>query len=136
MEKKKQTVKIITVAIAEIALILTTILFTMQVEPSPIYTILFGVLSMVAVVYLGLVGIGSVITERESVAVHEQVDRVMNTVTQFDDIVGEINRRNEENSAVMKQATANIAGALNLIMERIKLLDVPPETPEPPKKKR
>ncbi len=135
ISKKNQTIKIITICASQLAMILSIVLVLVGVTKDAAFLkIILGILSMASVLYLGLIGYGSVVTEAENEKLNQRVDELTETVTRFDDAVIEINQRNDKNSQIMKQATQGIAGSLELLMEKIKLMTEPPVQPEEPQK--
>jgi hypothetical protein len=135
ISKKNQTIKIITICAAQLAMILSIVLVLVGVtKDAALLKIILGILSMASVLYLGLIGFGSVVTEAENEKLNQRVDELTETVTRFDDAVIEINQRNDKNSQIMKQATQGIAGSLELLMEKIKMITEPPVQPEEPQK--
>ncbi len=135
ISKKNQTIKIITICASQLAMILSIVLVLVGVTKDAAFLkIILGILSMASVLYLGLIGFGSVVTEAENEKLNQRVDELTETVTRFDDAVIEINQRNDKNSQIMKQATQGIAGSLELLMEKIKLMTEPPVQPEEPQK--
>lgn len=135
LNKKNQTIKIITICAAQLAMILSIVLVLVGVTKDAAFLkIILGILSMASVLYLGLIGFGSVVTEAENETLNNRVEELIETVNKFDDTVAEINARNAENSKIMKQATHGIAGSLELLMQKLNLLTEPPVAPEEPQK--
>ena len=133
--KKNQIVKIVTIVVSQLAMILSIVLVLVGVtKDAALLKIILGILSMLSVLYLGLIGIEGVATESENEKLDDEIQRLMKNINQFDDAVSDINKRNAENSDVMKQATQRIAGALELIMQKINLILEPPTQPEEPQK--
>ena len=132
---KKEIVKISTIFIAEVCLILTTLLFTMDIQLKPITHLFMGLLSMSAVLYFGLLSIEAVSVARENIRLTEKANRVIDACAKQDEIVKDIYRRIDESEKKNETAMKLTAQSLQLIMEQIKVLTTPPEqTPEPPKK--
>lgn len=132
---KKEIVKISTIFIAEVCLILTTLLFTMDIPLKPITHLFMGLLSMSAVLYFGLLSIEAVSVARENIRVTEKANKVIDACAKQDEIVKDIYRRIDDSEKKNETAMKITAQSLQLIMEQIKVLTTPPEqTPEPPKK--
>lgn len=134
-EKKLTWIKALTIGIAEIALILVTLLFTTEVQPGPAMTIAMGTFAIIAVVYLGLIGIESIGTERYNLRVQDKADRVINAAADFGQTIDQIYKRIDETEKKTAEAVHGTANALRVIMDYIKLQNTPIE-PETPKKKK
>ena len=134
-EKKLTWVKAVTIAVAEICLILVTLLFTTEVQPSPIMSIILGTLSIVAIIYLGLIGIESIGTERYNLRVQDKADRVINAAADFGQTIDGIYKRVDDTERKNEASMKGIVQAMQVIMDYIKLQNTPPE-PETPKKKK
>ena len=137
VEKKISWVKAVTIAVAEIALILTTLLFTTEVQPGPFMAILLGTLSIIAIIYLGLIGIESIGTEKENIRVTEKANRVINAAADFGTTINQIFQKVDDTERKNAVAMNAIAKSLDAIMDYVKLQNTPPDIlPEVPKKKR
>lgn len=137
-EKKLTWVKSVTISVAEICLILVTLLFTTEVQPSPIMSIILGTLSIIAIIYLGLIGIESIGTERYNLRVQDKADRVINAAAEFGQTIDGIYKRVDDTEKKNEAALKGIAQGLQIIMDTVKLQNMPaPDVlPETPKKKR
>lgn len=137
-EKKLTWVKSVTISVAEICLILVTLLFTTEVQPSPIMSIILGTLSIIAIIYLGLIGIESIGTERYNLRVQDKADRVIKAAAEFGQTIDGIYKRVDDTEKKNEAALKGIAQGLQIIMDTVKLQNIPaPEVlPETPPKKR
>lgn len=131
---KKEVVKISTIFIAEICLILTTLLFTMNADISRVWHVIIGLLSMSAVLYFGLLSIESVSVSRENKRVTDKANKVIDTVISMDKTASDIRELYEDGIKRNDAAMNGIVQALGILREDnknlITLLTTPPETPK------
>lgn len=134
IEKKISWVKSLTVAVAEIALILVTLIFTTNISPEPHMRIILGTLAIIAIIYLGLIGIESIGTEKENLRVTEKANKVINAAADFGKTIDAIYNKVNDTENKNEMAISEISQALNIILDYIKLQNI--EAPEIPKKKK
>jgi hypothetical protein len=131
---KKEVVKISTIFIAEVCLILTTLLFTMNADVGRVWHVIIGLLSMSAVLYFGLLSIESVSVSRENVRVTDKANKVIDTVINMDKTASDIHEIYEDSMKRNEAAMKGIVQALGILREDnknlITLLTTPPETPK------
>ena len=135
-EKKISWIKCGTIAVAELALVLTIVLFVTGVSVPIGFAIALGILAITAVIYLGLIGIESLGTERENIRVTEKANRVIDTVAHMDKYFEEIFKRIDESEAKNEKAIRTIASTLQLIQDSINLKATAEELKSAPKKKK
>lgn len=135
-EKKISWIKCSTIAVAELALVLTIILFVTGVSVPLGFAIAQGILGIAAVVYLGLIGIESLGTERENIRVTEKANRVIETVANMDKYFEEIFKRIDDSETKNEKAVKTIASTLQLIQDSINLKATAEELKSAPKKKK
>ncbi len=131
---KKEVVKISTIFIAEVCLMLTTLLFTMNADVGRVWHVIIGLLSMSAVLYFGLLSIESVSVSRENVRVTDKANKVIDTVINMDKTASDIHEIYEDSMKRNEAAMKGIVQALGILREDnknlITLLTTPPETPK------
>jgi hypothetical protein len=131
---KREVVKISTIFIAEVCLILTTLLFTMNADVGRVWHVIIGLLSMSAVLYFGLLSIESVSVSRENVRVTDKANKVIDTVINMDKTASDIHEIYEDSMKRNEAAMKGIVQALGILREDnknlITLLTTPPETPK------
>lgn len=131
---KREVVKISTIFIAEVCLILTTLLFTMNADVGRVWHVIIGLLSMSAVLYFGLLSIESVSVSRENARVTDKANKVIDTVVNLDKTASDIHELYEDSIKRNDAAMNGIVQALGILREDNKnlvaLLTTPPETPK------
>lgn len=131
---KKEVVKISTIFIAEVCLMLTTLLFTMNADVGRVWHVIIGLLSMSAVLYFGLLSIESVSVSRENVRVTDKANKVIDTVINMDKTASDIHELYEDSIKRNEAAMNGIVQALGILrednMNLVALLTTPPETPK------
>ncbi len=131
---KREVVKISTIFIAEVCLMLTTLLFTMNADVGRVWHVIIGLLSMSAVLYFGLLSIESVSVSRENVRVTDKANKVIDTVINMDKTASDIHEIYEDSMKRNEAAMKGIVQALGILREDnknlITLLTTPPETPK------
>lgn len=135
-EKKISWIKCSTIAVAELALVLTIVLFVTGVAVPIGFAIALGILGIAAVIYLGLIGVESLGTERENIRVTEKANRVIDTVAHMDKYFEEIFKRIDDSEAKNEKAIRTIASTLQLIQDSINLKATAEELKSAPKKKK
>lgn len=135
-EKKISWIKCGTIAVAELALVLTIVLFVTGVSVPIGFAIALGILGIAAVIYLGLIGVESLGTERENIRVTEKANRVIDTVAHMDKYFEEIFKRIDESETKNEKAVKTIASTLQLIQDSINLKATAEELKSATKKKK